>query len=147
MGIDWKKGIIIVLVAVGLGYGAGRYLQPAEVKIEIKEVVKEIEIQKKDVITIIKEIERPDGTKEKETRIVDRSTIEKEKDEIRTKDTKITVSKSQWKAGALVGLNFKGSTSYGIHVERRILGPIFVGGWGLKGPLDTQAGISVTWEF
>lgn len=50
-----------------------------------------------------------------------------------------------WRVGGLVGVDLSGpSPAYGGQVERRIIGPVYVGAWGLS---SGQAGLSVGVEF
>jgi len=141
-----KTLIISALLLLGVGYGVGRYLQPAEVKIEIKEVIKEVEVENRNVVTIIREIERPDGTREIETRIVDKTTIEKDRTASRSEVKTVRALKPQWKVGAMVGQSdfLRGGTIYGAQVERRILGPFFLGVWGNT---NKSAGLSISMEL
>jgi len=139
-----KYALIGFLIALGIGYGTGRYLQPQEVKIQYKEVIKEVEVERKNVITIIKEIERPDGTKEKITKIVDKSTIEKDIEKKTNKVTTVKALKPQWKVAALVGIGISSPAVYGAQIERRIFGPFFLGVWGNT---NKTMGISVSMEF
>lgn len=50
-----------------------------------------------------------------------------------------------WRVGGLVGVDLGGlSPTYGGQVERRIIGPVYVGAWGLS---SGQGGLSVGVEF
>jgi len=141
-----KNLVVGAILLAGISYGVGRYLQPAEVKIEIKEIIKEVEIEKRNVVTIIREIVRPDGTKEVETRIVDKTTTEKDKTEMRSEIKKVKALKPQWRASIMAGIDgsFKNPIIYGAQIERRILGPFSLGVWGMT---NKTAGFSVSWEF
>lgn len=149
-----SKKIIILLVALVLGYGFGRYLQPAEVitKTEIKEKVVEVEVEKvkTEYRTIVKEIERPDGTKIKETikeEIKDESSVVKkeEKKEVK-KDKKIVNIKPQWRVQAMADLStLDDIPQYKIGVERRIFGPVFAGAYTSTD--FKQYGVSISMEF
>lgn len=127
---DYAKIAIGILIAAGLGYAFGRYAQPARVEIKREVEVKEKEVIKHDTVTVEKEIKHPDGTIEKETRTEDK-TVESKKSDTKEKESKVVVSeKPQWKAGALAGYDLNQlKPVYGGEVERRILGPIFVGVW------------------
>lgn len=66
---------------------------------------------------------------------------------------RVSVTTSQrpsWRAGALVGLQLRelrlppGPLLYGAHVERRVLGPLWLGAWGLS---SGAAGLSLSAEF
>jgi hypothetical protein len=66
----------------------------------------------------------------------------------------VLAGKPQWKITPMVGVNIRdiqiaqglttGPLTYGGMVERRIIGPVFAGVWGLS---SGQAGIAVTVEF
>ena len=126
----------MALLAAGLlvvVFFLGRYTAPEKVK-EV-EVIKE----KRDVVEVVREITRPDGTKEKETRREDRT--EKSKESL----VEVENSKPQWDVDALYGIDSKSKdTIYGLSVQRRILGNIKVGGWATN---QNQLGISVGFEF
>jgi len=148
-----KYKILIVLGLMGAAYGVGRYLQPAKVitKTEVKEKVVEVEVEKekKETRTIKREIERPDGTKIKETieeEIKQEETVVREEEERESKETKIVENlKPQWKAGIATSLRKFKPDTYTIEVERRITGPFFIGAYSrtdLK-----EYGVSVSMEF
>lgn len=102
-------GILILLATHGVAYYYG-YKKPPQVE------VKQVETVKKDVVTIVKEIERPDGTKEKQTTIVDKS-----KESTKT-DTSIKKVELQY----LVGVSYNiSNNSYKIDASRRLFGPVF----------------------
>lgn len=128
-----KKQITLIVITALASAALTRYYFPKTVtKIEEKEVVR------KDVKTIIKEVVKKDGTKETTTEILDRST---EKREFMLEQFKI----SDWIVSASYGMKeFKGEPIYGLQVQRRILGPLFL---GLTGSTDKVYGISVGMEF
>ena len=93
--------MISIVLALG-GYAVGRYLQPPEVVTKEVEKIKEVEVVKRDVKTIIKEVVRPDGSKETVTTI-DESTRENTRRQTDTaKEVTVAPAKPQWKAGATV---------------------------------------------
>lgn len=141
---QYKFVLIAILFALGIGYGVGRHLQPAEIKTEIKEVEKIVEKIKKDIVIVEREVRQPDGTVivDRETR--DRSEEAIRRDTRREEETEIN-NKAQWKAN----IHVKSSISnlvpqYGASVERRILGPVWVGVGAYQ---DGTANVSVGWEF
>jgi len=139
----YAKFAIVALLMTGLGYAFGRYMQPAEIQIKREEVVKEVEVVKRDVVTVEKIIKRPDGTVETEKRTEDKSTETVNKD-TKSKEASVVVNlKPQWKAQGLVGLSKDGEV-YGAGIERRIIGPVFMGAWGNTAK---QVGISLSVEF
>lgn len=156
--MNYLKLGLVGLVLVLVGYAFGRYVQPATVitKTEDHEVIKYVERttkekdNNKDIVII--ETRLPDGTIRKETHIVDkgRVIIDKSKEGSDTKDSKsetiVSNTKPQWKAAGLLGVADYSLSNriYGLEIERRILGPIFVGAWGMT---NKQLGVSVGLEF
>jgi 3-polyprenyl-4-hydroxybenzoate decarboxylase len=114
-----KNTLIIIAVSIAVGFGLGTQLFP---KIKEQTVEVEKEVIRKDIVTVIKETVRPDGSKETTTTTTDKSKENKE-----SKSSHI-VAKSDWH------LSIKGSKTltdseiiYGVTAERRILGDLFVG--------------------
>lgn len=124
-------------VLLALGYGIGRYVQPAN----IKEVEKEVVKTQHDVVTVVKEIKRPDGTIEKEIRTEDKTSKEKSKESV----VEIKNNKPDWKVHALYGKNIDDMKDvYGIQVDRRIMANISVSVWGNT---SKTIGIGIGYEF
>lgn len=110
-------------------------------KVVYQQVAKKHEVVK----TITKYIERPDGTKEKtveevaETKEEQHTQSESQKDqqtevkkEVETKvETEVKYSEKpalpNWHAGATIGLTPLMVPVYGGQIDRRIIGPVFVG--------------------
>jgi hypothetical protein len=111
--MNFKSGLLLVALLAVTHYGSYWYgsQKPAEIRTVEKEIVK------KDVITQIVEVLKPDGTKETKTIIVDKST------EKSTKNVEVTQSKKDWLVGAYYKVT---DPAYGITVNRRILGPVFL---------------------
>lgn len=156
--VNYLKLGLAGLLLILLGYAFGRYLQPATVvtKVEQHEVIKYVEKSTKEKNNnkdiVIVETRYPDGTVKKETHIVDKGTIviDKSKESSDTKDSKsetiVSNTKPQWKASGLLGVADYSLSNrvYGLEVERRILGPIFLGAWGMN---NKQLGVSLGLEF
>lgn len=145
--MNWKTQVIILLAMTGIGYGAGRYLQPAEIKTEVKEVVKEVEVVKHDVKTVTDTVERPDGTKETHTVTEDHTVDRTKKDSTKDSTTVIDSLKPQWRVEAMAGTglhDFGLNPTYIVGAQRRILGPFSAGIWGSN---KQEIGISVSFEF
>lgn len=156
--IENKYKIAGVLILLLVAYAFGRYNTPEKVvtKIETHEVIKYVEKEtkskqnNKDIVII--ETRLPDGTITKETHIVDKGTviIDKTKQGSDQKDSSTTTivsyQKAQWKAAGLLGVSDYSLDNriYGLEIERRILGPIFVGAWGMT---SKEVGLSVGLEF
>jgi len=141
-----KKYIVMAIVFMcAVGYAFGRYFQPPQVVTKEVEVIKEVEVVKREVKTIIKEVTRPDGTKETTTTIDENTKETTRKDQNRQNETIVTAQKPQWKVDLMVKASLTNIIPvYGASVQRRILGPMFVGvqGWG-----DQSAGVSLGMEF
>lgn len=144
--MDRVKYVVLGLAGcLLLGYAIGRYAQPAKVVTKTEIVVKTVETVKHDTVTVTKEHQNTDGTKDVVTTITDHD-IEQTTKDIKEKDSKVLDSlKPQWKATGLYGYNFHDlRTVYGASVDRRIIGPVFAGVWGNT---DRTAGVSVSLEF
>lgn len=122
-------GLVVVAIALLIGYGVGRYLQPARVVTKTQVVT----VEHTHTVTITE----PNGTT---TVTTDTGIVTKEKDE-----TTITDIKPQWRVSGLAAVspNTIGMV-YGGQVERRILGPIYVGAFGLT---NSTFGINLGIEF
>lgn len=129
--------ILVIFVAVASA-GITRYYFP-QVEFKNTETVKEV--VRNDIRTIIRTVERPDGTKETVEEVVDRST----KKETSSKETIIS-AKPQWMVGvgARVKVSGRDVIMYDLEVQRRILGPFFL---GAKLSTDKSVGVSVGMEF
>jgi hypothetical protein len=171
--LKWAKSPIFwVIIALAIGVGFGRLLAPSKVQIVEKEKIVEVEkkIYVKDETkkenkdkkkrTVIIRITKPDGTIEERTEIVeeDNSIIAidtKEKSEEKKKTEKeklkekiVKNKKPDWMISALASSNMKDIKSlqpdYGISVQRRILGPVYLGAFGIT---NKQVGLSVGFQF
>ncbi len=155
-----KKIIAGLALTLLIGYAFGRYTSPTKIEIK-KEVItiekkvldveelKRIELERnKKLRTVITEITRPDGTKEKTTRMTEVSSITKNTDtdkkthEETEKETHKTESKlvenkhSSLTISALAGLDIMNLGSpqkliYGGHIQKSLLGPIGIGAFGM----------------
>ena len=167
--VKTSKTVVLVL-ALGAAFAAGRFLAPDKVitqtevveveKEVIREVVKESETEsvqlERQTHTII--TERPDGTKiteifevNKDTIVIDRRSeqgfevdteTESEISDIRI----VERSRPQWKVGTMaVTSSFEEfSVDYGLTVERRMFGPIFMGVTGVQ---NQGVGLTLSIEF
>lgn len=127
-----KLSIILVTVSFAIGLGVGYNFISKDTESE--------KIQENsDVTTIIKERVEPDGTTTRTTKIKDKSTKTKE-----TETTKV-VTRTQYKVQVMYGLDLNTKIPvYGVGVERRILGNISAGVWGLT---NKTVGASLSYEF
>lgn len=137
-----RKNIIIAIIFILVGAAIGWCVKNPGT--EIRE--KEVEVVKKDVITVIKEVVKSDGTKEIITTITDKSK------ENSTKDKTIkVVSIRNWKANLGVSRGFNGAQEYiyDIGVERRLFDNVWIGVKGQTGHQNfgNSVGISIGIEF
>jgi hypothetical protein len=154
-----KTIIIVFVVAVACAFASGRLLAPVKVVTKVVEVEKKVETTatQKDEHkeTTVVETQRPDGTKQTTTKIVeDASTHAKTAETDQTNKSsvsEVTRDSSSLSisllAGAPLTLNGGlgvGLPAYGVHVSKRILGPISVGAFGFSNGL---AGVSVGLSF
>lgn len=157
-----KTSVIISAVAMLGAFAAGRWAAPEKIRIETKtvEVERKTEQTKTDTErdrrreTVVTEVERPDGTKERTTKTVEETQTTKKTDRTATDDIKTTQSTSEETTrgtskvtiSALAGIptTAPGVPVYGLHVSKPILGPITVGFWGLS---DTTVGCSLGLTF
>lgn len=128
---------------------------------EIKEVVKYVKVTstvtEREITTT-----KPDGTtvvEKEKTRTNENTQVDSSRNTNSTTDTKVEAKvdtktvriQRDWRVGGTVGVDFSnpfpssfGDLVYGASVERRIIGPIYLGVWGNTGK---QGGISVGVEF
>jgi hypothetical protein len=133
--------VALILISFAAGLGVGKYLSPEKIKKETITVEKEV--IKRDVVTIIKEIKKPDGTIETTSTVVDKSEISTE---LKRSELIIVVKeKHNWLARAIIeARELDLRPQYGAGIERRILGPFFVGAY-----YTTQKtfGATISFEF
>lgn len=133
--------VLLALLLLVVGIVIGRYTTPEKVVTKTVTEVKTVTVVQHDTQTVI--TEKPDGTKT--TVITDKSVDTTQKD--KTQETEKTVEnyKPQWKVGVqLAPKNPQYEYFYGVEVERRILGPVFVGAFGNT---DRTLGLIVGLEF
>lgn len=139
------RNILIGLGLVLLGAALGRFALPAKVVekehivVQEKIVVKEVEsksVDKKDNKVYIHIITtKPDGTKVEETKIVDRDstiTIDKTAKDSNI-DTSIITDKqktTEYESNVLVALGMDTNGSYDVSIQKKLLGPIYMGVFG-----------------
>ena len=138
-----KYQIIGAILLLAIGYGAGRYVQPAKVVTKTQTVTNDVIHD--HIHTVIHTVTQPNGTTDSTT-VVDNNSTE-ESNTKSSSSTVTTYNKPQWKAQVLAGLPLNGqplAPIYGAGVERRIIGPISAGVWGNN---NREAGLSVSLEF
>lgn len=148
--MNLKQAIIGGAVLVLAGYGVGRYLQPAEVRTEIKEVEKQVVKTRNNVVTVVKETTNKDGTTTKETTITDKTETVDTTKKSSESSTEIVATKPQYRVRGGAGYDFKdNSPQYVVGFEKRFWGPVSLG-------LDTtvktnmefkSVNVTASWEF
>lgn len=146
------------LSLLALGFVLGRYATPPRTvtKTEYVDKIKVVKVKVRAVDTtkVTKTTKDPNGTEHTET--TEHTTSHTETDTTRnesdrSKATTSTGYQPQWRVGALGGALIRpGSTPtwlVGPQVERRIVGPVWLGAWGLGGPGGGAVGASLTVEF
>ncbi len=149
-------GLLIILVAAAIG----RFTAPAKVvektvvqykdKIVVKKVFIAAKDTKKNVVTIRITTVKPDGTRTTETRRYDRSEIEltqrENTDLVEDKTGNTTTEKTTEysRDNTLISLATRidtdaGGQTYGLFINRRVLGPIYLGAFGFT---DRSFGLS-----
>lgn len=136
-----KKNIIIFISSLLIGLCVGWFARQPGEKIVVQE--KEVEVVKKDVVTVVKEVTRPDGTKETVTTTTDKS---REAGYKTSKNETTSIKDRDWSVGLGAGasLKEKEKTVYTFDINRRIAGPIWV---GVTYQTDNFLGIKAILEF
>lgn len=132
-----KLVALLCLIVGVVSVAVTRYYFP-QIQTKIVETTKEV--VRTDIQTVVKTVTLPNGNTESTTTITDHTI----KTDIQNKELTIVKAKD-WLVSGSVDSNFKLDTPmYGLQVQRRILGPVFVGGL-----LDTKGnvGLSVGMEF
>lgn len=126
------ENIIKIIVAgvtlLGLGYGIGRYVQPAKIEVKKEEVVREIEVTKKNTVTREKTTQQKDGTLVTE-KITEENIVSTNQTDIAKKEEKLAINtKPNWRVRGGAGLDLSGTDMlYTGGIEKRIIGPVFLG--------------------
>lgn len=131
--MNWKYLVIIVAGALGAGYWAGSQFSAKSVT-----QTQEQDSTKKNVVTIVKEIVKPDGTKQIETTIVDRS---KEQKTSLSSETEVAPLPGYRVSVAILKAD---KNIYQLSAERRLLGPYWM---GVSYNTQNQFGLSLGMEF
>lgn len=148
--MNLKVIIIGGLVLLLGGYGIGRYLQPAEVRTEIKEVEKQVVKTKNNVVTVVKETTNKDGTSTKETTITDKTEVVDATKKSSESKSEIIATKPQYRIRGGAGFDFDDkSPQYVIGGEKRFWGPLSLGlDVTLKSGAQFKAvNATASWEF
>ena len=129
----YTKIIVGGLIILGVGFGIGKYSQPAKVitKTETKEVVKFVEKkeERKNVVVITDKVTKPDGTVIEHTETKDKTEINTDTNiniakDTKTESTQIRDSGLSIQALAITKLDDFNNREYGVLVKKRIVGNI-----------------------
>jgi hypothetical protein len=130
--VNYKHIVALTLTVAVLGYATGRYLQPAEIQIKEREVIK------RDVVIVERKITKPDGTIVEEKTTSDKSKIENEKQSK-------TTNRANYLISANVSTDFKTEhPMYAVSISKRFVGPLFV---GATVNTKKELGLLLTLEF
>lgn len=164
------KYVIIAVVIFIAGLACGRFTTPSKVvtKTETVTVEKEVVKTKEKNVTdtnknrelVVTETVKPDGTKIIEKHYINRDEIHSTSDKVNvattesktdTKSSTVTTNeKNDWNLSALVTSShtdsdmFHESLSYGVHIQRRIIGPFSIGAFGIT---NKTYGLSIGASF
>jgi restriction endonuclease len=133
-----RNTIILMVLVAAASAGITRYCFP-QVQVKSVEVTKEV--VKNNIQTVIKTVVLKDGTTETTETINDQST------KLATDKKELTIAKkNDWMfdVGARVKIDDRELILYDLQVQRRILGPFFL---GAKLSTDKSVGLSVGMEF
>lgn len=152
------KYALVLLIGGALGYA----ILPTKTitRVETKEVIKEVEKKssetaknkQNDKVVIVVETILPDGTRRKETKIVDKGTItidtssnsETQKEsEKESKSEKVVDRTSETLIYGIAGVNTSNlgdGPDYGLGLQKRLLGPFTGGFFGMK---SGRAGVTL----
>lgn len=140
MAISLKSQVIILAVVIASTVAVTRYYFP-RIETQTIDVIKEV--IRTDVHTITRVVEKPDGTKET---IIDHTDKSVENKDEKHSDTKF--ASKNWQMSGSASLDYTELTRlepvYGIQVQRRILGPFYL---GALADTSKKIGVSVGMEF
>ena len=158
----WLVGGVAALLALGLAFASGRFSKREQVRVETRvqtvEVERKVEVAKVTArhVVVTHRVEhvvnRPDGTsdvtrtedtRDQELIAADAAMTAESTKSSDVATSSVTTNRPDWVVGGMVGLSQDG-VSYGAHVQRRILGPVFL---GVYGTTRKEAGLSVALEF
>jgi len=128
--------------ALVLGIAIGRFTVPSRIvtKIEVQEkIVTVIEkVESENVVTVYREVVKPDGTKVIKSRTFDKSVTQEKANVVAAKS--VAETKTIERAAPDWMLRGVFSGAYGVGLDRRILGPLYLGGQALS---DGSVSISI----
>lgn len=143
MTIQLKYAAIACLVVAAVSASVTRYYFP-QVTVQTKTVEADHSVTQNNVKTVTHEVKKPDGEVDTDITTID-STVHTDTNTETKQATQIAPQKDWYIAAtaSITGVNFA-NPAYGVQVNRRILGPIFLGGTvNTKG----EFGVSLGMEF
>ncbi len=153
----------VAVAVVAVAFAAGRYTAPKpEIEVHTEYVTKVVTVTKTvhakavDRVvtkyrTVVKEVGGKETTTESErAETHERETVKTDSNN-NTEGTGTAIvvirrTESQWRVGLMGGVTVLGPNafSYGAYAERRLLGPVWIGAWGLS---SGYAGAKLGLEF
>lgn len=145
MALPTKATVITGVVCVVGGLAVGRFSLPTKVVVRTVVQTRQIVVHQDHVITKVVTVKEPNGAVQTTTTTQDLSTttshVQSDSDSSKT----VTYTKPSWLVGAMAGVDVPGrQTGYGAFAERRVLGPLYLGGYGLS---TGQTGVSLGVQF
>lgn len=131
-----KVVVVVCAACLALGLYLGKTMFAT---VETKEVQKEV--VRKDIVTVVKEVVRPDGTKETETISTDKSVEKSDKTVVMSA---VNAAPNWFISASLERNSLDGPSVYGVQVERRILGPFSL---GVRVNTEKTVGLVIGMEF
>jgi len=135
---DLRPMLIALVIGLVIGSIGGCWATKKLTKPEVRTEIQEKEIVRTDIRTVTRTVERPDGSKETVVETVDKTKS------VASKQAVVEVSKPNWSAGVAVEADYKLQPVYEIELNRRVLGPIFV---GVSANTEAELGIRLNVEF
>lgn len=143
---SWKVTAIVGLVALAVGYGSALLTQPEKVVTKTQEVIKTVTVEHTNQTTTKTVIKKPDGTTITQEKTEDTHDLKTSENQRISIDKQVSNSKPDWMVSATAGFGYDRSLDpvYGVSVQRRILGNIYMGAYGMT---NKNVGLSVGLQF
>lgn len=137
-----------VLLAFVAGAAVGYFVTPTKVvtKTVVQQTKQETQDIQKNKVFDKTETILPDGTKKIETKITDKSTdtTDSTSSSLTTSEKTVERSQSSLLVYGLAETKITSMPTYGAGVQRRVLGPLWLGAFGTTGP---SVGVTVGLSF
>ena len=132
-----KQALILALICSAISSAVTRFYWPV---VQTKTVEKTNDVYHNDIQTVLRIVKEPSGAVESTTTTIDNSV------RVDTTDKSLeTLKRPDWLVGATIGTDFVSSLPiYGVHVQRRVLGPFWL---GIGVNTTHQATLSLEMEF